>query len=223
MRRLAAVWMGILALLLSGLAAAQSYPSNYPNNSYPSGYGNNNPYAIPDGTRFIVRLKDKLDTNKMDQGKKFKAELMEDLRAPNGEVIPRGKKLKGHVSSVEKGFHSRMILSFDEIETNHGSMPIAATVSAVPGEHGVNQETGAEGEISRRSDKKRTVEVAAGGAAVGALGGAIAGGSKGAIIGAAVGAGVGAGASLLTGRNLVLDKGQQLELRLDRPLTVPTH
>ena len=223
MRRFSPLWMAILTLLLSGLAAAQTYPSNYPNNSYPSGYGYNNPYSIPEGTRFVVRLKDKLDTNKMDQGKKFKAELMEDLRAPNGEVIPRGKKLKGHVSSVEKGFHSRMILSFDEIETKHGSMPLAATVTAVPGEHGVNQETGAEGEISRRSDKKRTVEIAAGGAAVGALGGAIAGGSKGAIIGAAVGAGVGAGASLLTGRNLVLDKGQQLELRLDRPLAVPTH
>lgn len=223
MRRFPAIFVGLLTLLLSGLAAAQTYPSGYPNNSYPSGYGSNNPYVIPDGTRFVVRLKDKLDTNKMDPGKKFKAELMEDLRAPNGEVIPRGKTLKGHVSSVDKGFHSRIILSFDEIDTNHGSMPIAATVTSVPGEHGVNQETGAEGEISRHTDKKRTVETAAGGAAVGALGGAIAGGSKGAIIGAGVGAGIGAGASLLTGHNLVLNKGQQLELRLDRPLTVPTH
>jgi hypothetical protein len=220
-----AVWMGSIALLLSGLAAGQSYPSNYPPSNYPpqSNYPYNNGAAIPEGTRFVVRLKDKLDTNKMTPGKKFKAELLEDLRAPNGDVIPRGKKLKGHVSSVDKGFHSRMILSFDEIETNHGSMPIAATVTAVPGEHGVNQQTGAEGEISRNTDKKRTVETAAGGAAVGALGGAIAGGTKGAIIGAGVGAGVGAGASLLTGRNLVLDKNQQLELKLDRPLTVPTH
>jgi len=206
--------MGLLVLLLAGLAGAQTYPSNYPAN---------NPAAIPEGTRFIVKLKDKLDTNKVEPGKKFKAELMEDLVAPNGEVVPRGKKLKGHVSSVDKGFHSRLILSFSEIDTKHGSRPIAATVVSVPGEHGVNRDTGEEGEISKRTDKKRTIEAAAIGAGVGAVTGAVAGGSKGAIIGAAVGAGVGTGAGLLTGRNLVLEKDQQLELKLDRPLTVPTH
>jgi hypothetical protein len=211
--------LGLLAVLLGGMAAAQSYPSNYP----PANYPYNNGAAIPEGTRFVVRLKDKLDSNKATPGKKFKAELMEDLTAPNGQVIPRGKTLKGHVSSVDKGFHSRMILSFDEIDTNHGSMPVALTVTGVPGEHSVNQETGAEGEISRQTDKRRTVETAVGGAAVGALGGAVAGGSKGAIIGAGIGAGVGAGASLLTGHNLVLNKGQQLEVKLDRPLAVPTH
>ncbi|HVP43200.1 MAG TPA: hypothetical protein VMS96_07190 [Terriglobales bacterium] len=213
--------MGLCALLLSGLAAAQSYPSNYPP---PSNYPYSGPGAIPEGTRFVVRLKDKLESNKVKPGKKFKAELMEDLTAPNGQVIPRGKKLKGHVSSVDSGFHARMILSFDEIDTNHGGMPIAATVTSVPGEHGVKPETGAEGEISRTGvDKRRAAEGAAIGAAVGTATGAVAGGGKGAVIGAVAGAGVGLGASVLTGRELVLQKGQQLELRLDRPLTVPTH
>lgn len=221
MRRPSVAWMGLCALLLSGLAAAQSYPSNYPQSS---NYPYNGPGAIPEGTRFVVRLKDKLDTNKIKPGKKFKAELMEDLTAPNGQVIPRGKTLKGHVSSVDTGFHARMILSFDEIDTNHGSMPIAATVTSVPGEHGVKPETGAEGEISRTGvDKRRAAEGAVIGAAVGTATGAVAGGSKGAVIGAVAGAGVGLGASVLTGRDLTLQKGQQLELRLDRPLTVPTH
>lgn len=212
--------MGLCALLLCGLAAAQTYPSNYPSSNYPNG----NPAAIPDGTRFVVRLKDKLDTNKLKPGKTFKAELMEDLTAPNGQVIPRGKSLKGHVSSVDNGFHARLILSFDEIDTKHGKMPIAATVTSVPGEHGVKSETGAEGEISKASvDKRRAAEGAVIGAAVGTATGAVAGGSKGAVIGAVAGAGVGLGASILTGRDLVLQKGQQLELRLDRPLTVPTH
>ncbi len=215
MRRPSGLRMGFCALLLSALAAAQAYPPNYP-------VTNNG--AIPEGTRFVVRLKDKLDTNKIKPGKKFKAELMEDLAAPNGQTIPRGKTLKGHVSSVDNGFHARMILSFDEIDTNHGSMPIAATVTSVPGEHGVKSETGAEGEISRTGiDKRRAVEGAAIGAAAGTATGAVAGGSKGAVIGAAAGAGVGLGASILTGRDLTLQKGQQLELKLDRPLTVPTH
>src|SRR5437660_6986674 len=36
------------------------------------------PNAIPDGTRFIIKLKDTLDTKKMEDGKHFKAELRED-------------------------------------------------------------------------------------------------------------------------------------------------
>ena len=211
--------MGLCLLLLSALAAAQSYPSNYPQSST---YPNSGAGAIPDGTRFVIRLKDKLDSNKLKPGKQFKAELVEDLRAPNGQVIPHGKVLKGHVSSVENGFHGRMILSFDSIDTNAGTMPIAATVTSVPGEHGVKPETGAEGEIERTDiDKRRAAEGAVIGAAAGTATGAVAGGSKGAVIGAAAGAGVGLGASILTGRNLVLQKGQQLELRLDRPLNIP--
>src|SRR5262245_22338700 len=37
------------------------------------------PSSIPEGTRFIVKLKDTLDTRKMQEGKHFKAELREDL------------------------------------------------------------------------------------------------------------------------------------------------
>lgn len=181
------------------------------------GYG---PNYIPDGTRFIIRLDDKLDTKKLEQGKHFKAKLAEDLVAPNGQMIPRGKKIKGHVSSVDRGLHGRILLSFDEIETNHGWMPLVATVSDVPGEH--SMKTGNEGEIERKgSNKARTIEAAAVGAGVGALAGAAAGGGKGAAIGAGIGAVGGGTAGLLLNRDLKLDKGQQLELRLDRPLQVP--
>ena len=180
-----------------------------------------NANTIPEGTRFIVRLDDTLDTAKVQPGKHFKAKLAEDLVAPDGAVIPRGKKVKGHVSAVDRGLHGRLLLSFDEIETSHGWMPLAATVTDVPGEHAV-KEPGAEGEIEKRGvDKKRTIESAAVGAGVGAAVGAVAAGGKGAAIGAAVGAAAGGGAGLLTDRDLRLEKGQQLELRLDRPLQVP--
>jgi outer membrane lipoprotein SlyB len=59
---------------------------------------------------------------------------------------------------------------------------------------------------------------------VGAATGAMVGGGKGAAIGAAAGAGVGTGSSwLMKGEDLRLDKGTQLELRLDRDTPVPTH
>jgi hypothetical protein len=204
------------------------YPVSRGDSNYPptnSGtYGNtyNAPNAIPEGTRFIAILDDKLDTKKIDQGKKFKLKLAEDLMAPNGLVIPRGKKIKAHISSVDRGFHGRILMSFDEIETKHGWVPLIATVTGVPGEHGVNQTVGNEGEISRRgTDKRRVIEASAIGAGVGAAAGAAAGGGKGAAIGAAAGAGLGAGAGILTDRDLTLQKGTQIEVRLDRQLAVP--
>jgi len=180
--------------------------------------------AIPEGTTFTVRLRDTLDTRKMERGKHFEAEIQEDMVAPNELVIPRGKKVAGHVSQIYRGLHGSMVLSFDKIETRHGWVPLAATVIGVPGEHGVNQTTGAEGEIQRGGiDKKRTIESAAVGAAVGAVTGALAGGGKGAAIGAAVGAGAGGGAGILLDRDLKIEKGQALELRLDRPIIIPSH
>jgi hypothetical protein len=204
------------ALLVAPAASpAQSTP---PLASRP-GYASN---SIPDGTRFVVVLDDKLESSKINAGKNFKAKLGEDLTAPDGSVIPRGKKLKGHVSSVDKGLHGRVLLAFDSIETRHGWVPLAATVVGVPGEHGVK--TSNEGEIEKAGvSKKRVTEGALGGAVVGAGTGAAAGGAHGAVIGAAAGAAVGGTAAALTDRNLRLNKGQQLELQLDRPLQVPTH
>ena len=85
--------------------------------------------------------------------------------------------------------------------------------------------TGDEGELTKKGpDKKRMIENAAIGAVVGAVSGSVIGGHKGAAVGAAVGAGLGTGSSLLfKGSDLRLDKGTQLEVRLERDLTVPRH
>jgi hypothetical protein len=179
------------------------------------------PNAIPEGTRFLIRLNDKLDTRNLQAGKHFKAKLAEDLAAGNGAVIPRGKTIKGHVSSVEQGLHARVLLSFDEIDTGHGSMPLIATVTGVPGDHAV-KEPGEEGELQRKGmSKEHEVEAVAVGAGIGAAAGAIKGGGKGAGIGAGAGAGVGAMAGLLSDHDLRLEKGTVLEVRLDHPLQIP--
>jgi hypothetical protein len=183
------------------------------------------PNAVPEGTRFIVKLKDTLDTRKLEQGKHFKAELREDLVTPNGSIIPKGRTIKGHVARFERGYAgARLMLATDEIETRHGWVPLIATVTGVPGDPSIKG-TGEEGEIARKGpDKKRVIVNAAIGAGVGAATGAMVGGGKGAAIGAAAGAGVGTGSSwLMKGEDLRLDKGTQLELRLDRNTPVPTH
>ncbi len=184
-----------------------------------------NPNAIPDGTRFIIKLKDTLDTRKMEQGKHFKAELREELVTPGGLVIPKGRTIKGHVGRFEHGYTgSKMQIALDEIETRKGWVPLIASVTGVPGDSSIKA-SGEEGEIYRKGpDKKKVLTNAAIGAAVGAVSGTVLGGGKGAAVGAAAGAGVGGGSSfLLKGSDMKLDKGTQLEVRLDRDLVVPTH
>ena len=114
-----------------------------------------------------------------------------------------------------------MLISFDEIDTGRGKMPLIATLTGVPGEHGVKQPD-AEGEIERQGMSNRhMIEAAAVGAGLGAATGAAAGGGKGAAIGAGAGAALGGAAGLLTDRNLRLEKGTTMEVRLDHPLQIP--
>jgi hypothetical protein len=206
--------IAITAALLMALPALAQLQTR---DQSPSGYG---PNYVVDGTRFVVVLQDKLETAKIKPGKHFTAKLAEDLVAPDGDSIPAGKKVHGHVSEVSGGMHGKVLLSFDEIETRHGWRPFSATVTGLPSEHGVKT-SGDEGEIQKTTSKKRVIETAAGGAAAGAAAGAVAGGAHGAMIGAGAGAALGATAGLLTDRNMTLDKGTQLEIRLDRPLQIP--
>lgn len=177
--------------------------------------------AVPEGTQFLVRLNDKLDTRELKPGKHFKAKLAEDLAAANGSVIARGKTIKGHVSSVEPGFHARLWLTFDEIDTGHGSMPLIATIVSVPADHSVKIPD-EEGDLERKGmSTQRTIEAAAVGAGVGAVAGGAIHGGKGAGIGAGSGAALGATAALMSDHDLRLEKGTVLELRLDRSLQIP--
>jgi hypothetical protein len=182
------------------------------------------PNAIPDGTRFIMKLRDTLDTKTMEQGKHFTAELREELLTPSGLLIPKGRTIKGHVATFEHGFTgARMQLALDEIHTRKGWVPLIGTVTGVPGDPSIKS-TGEEGELYRKGpDMKRVVTNAAIGAGVGAASGAAAGGGKGAAVGALAGAGLGSGSSLLFhGREMKLEEGTNLEVRLDRDLVVPT-
>lgn len=177
--------------------------------------------SVPEGTQFLVRLNDKLDTRDLKPGKHFKAKLAEDLTAANGAVIPRGKTIKGHVSSVEPGFHARLLLTFDEIDTGHGFMPLIATIVSVPADHSVKIPD-EEGDLERKGmSAQRTIEAAAVGAGVGAVTGGVIHGGKGAGIGAGSGAALGATAALMSDHDLRLEKGTVLELRLNRSLQIP--
>jgi len=177
--------------------------------------------AVAQGTVVLIQLTDRLDTRTVKAGDRFQAKLAEPMTAASGSAIDAGRKIKGHVSAVEPGLNTRLLLSFDEIDTGHGWRPLIATVTGVPGEHGLKQ-IGEEGEIGRKGMSKEEIAEAV---VVGAGEGAAAGAHNGGKRGAATGAGEGAADSALTafeaGHELVLDKGTALEIRLDRNLIVP--
>jgi hypothetical protein len=181
------------------------------------------PDAIPEGTRFIIMLKDTLDTKDLEPGRHFKAELRDELTTASGLIIPKGRTIKGHVATFERGYTgARMLLVMDEIETRHGWVPLIATVTGVPGDSSIKS-TDNEGELLRKGpDKKRLATNALIGAGVGAVSGAAAGGGKGAAIGAVAGAGLGTGSGFIFhGADLKLEKETNLEIRLNRDLMVP--
>ena len=75
------------------------------------------PNAVVQGTIALIQLTDRIDTRTVKAGDHFHARLAEPLTAEDGESLPEGAKIKGHVSSVLPGFRTRIILSFDQIET----------------------------------------------------------------------------------------------------------
>jgi len=61
-----------------------------------------------------------LETQKIQQGKKFKLKLAEDLTTPSGLVIPRGRRSRRISATFNRGYRAQILMSFDEIETKHG-------------------------------------------------------------------------------------------------------
>ena len=172
---------------------------------------------IPAGTRFAVELRDKLEAKHVKRGKEFNARTLEALHASDGSVIPAGAKVRGRVAYARD---NELVLDFFRIETRRGKLPISATVVSVPGEKDVKRKAGREGEIKSEGGRAKGAGIGAlVGAGVGAAVGASQGGGKGAAIGAGAGA---AGGALIGaaagGKDLVLRKGTELELQLDRPL-----
>ena len=180
------------------------------------------PNVISQGTVFLIQLTDRLDTRTVRAGDRFHARVAEPLVAQDGLTIETGRKIKGHISAVEPGLHTRLLLSFDEVESGRGWVPLFATVTGVPGEHGLAQ-IGEEGEIGRKGmTKEQIAEAVVVGAGEGAAEGAHTGGKRGAASGAGAGAANSGYTAFESGHDLVLDKGTALEIRLDRNLTIPS-
>jgi hypothetical protein len=179
-------------------------------------------YAVAPGTKFLVRLEDELSTKGTEENRKFKVKTLEPLEAGSGVYLPPGAEIYGHVSRVEPGGitgRAKLWLTFDEIHTKFGKLPIVAEVTSVPGDHSVKSGGAQEGLIeARTSTQHDAAEAAAAGAAIGAVKGVKDKNKKEIADGAAAGA---IAAYLMEsgrGHELDLPKGAKLELELERAL-----
>jgi hypothetical protein len=178
-------------------------------------------YAVVPGTKFLVRLEDELDTRETRENRKFKVRTLEPLEAGSGIYLPSGAVIVGHVSRVESAGiagRARIWLTFDDIRTKFGNLPIVAEVVAVPGDHSVKDVTN-EGLIEgRTSTQQAAAQAAAAGAALGAVKGVKDKNKKEIAEGAATAA---LAAYLMEsgrGHELDLPKGAKLEVELERAL-----
>lgn len=149
------------------------------------------PIQIPEGTLLEARVNETLSTATNRAGDAFTASLELPVDIGGREVLPRGTRLRGHVttsrSSGRLEGRAAIGITLNEIEYNGQYLPIATTLDTKSGP----------------AHKKRNIEMIGGGAGLGALVGALAGGGKGAAIGAAAGAGAGTAADAATGKEQV--------------------
>jgi len=179
-------------------------------------------YAVVPGTKFLVRLEEDLGTKDTPENTRFKVRTLEPLEAGSGIYLPPGAEIIGHVTRVEPAGvagRAKLYLTFDEIRTKFGHLPIVAEVISVPGDHSVKAGPLKEGLIEgRHSTQQDAAEAAAAGAAIGAIHGVKDKDKKEAAEGAALAA---LAAYLMEsgrGHEINLPKGAKLELELERAL-----
>ncbi len=222
-------------LVLAGLAVAQdpgpeaSRETQEANRAYEAHVADGQRHGLPvevfavaPGTRFLVSLEQDVNTKVARQSQEIRVRTLEPLEAGQGFYLPAGEEIRGHISRVEPAGatgKAKLWLTFDEIHTRFGSLPIVAEVASVPGDHSIKSEPLQEGVIEGRSSTQRdAAEAAAAGAAMGTMKGVKDKDKKEAAECAAIAA---LEAYLMEsgrGQELDLPKGAKLELKLERAL-----
>jgi hypothetical protein len=187
-----------------------------------SAQDNINPRYVSAGTRFLASLQDTLSTKDLKAGDHFQVRTLEPLVTPNGETLRPGAEIRGHVDKVEQAHktgRAKLWLTFDDVKTPEGWLPLVAVVDDVPGVHSLRVDNQREGEIEMQRSKRQDEEAAiAAGAFVGAAAGVAARNGKDAALGAAAGAATAFMAVSGLGEELTLAKDTKLELMLERDL-----
>jgi hypothetical protein len=174
------------------------------------------------GTRFLVSLQTVISTKEDKVGKQFQARTLEPIATAEGASLPAGAQIRGHIDKIQpagKVGRARLWLTFDEIHSPTGWIPLVADLIDAPGVHSIRVLYDREGEIRATNSKQEDAAFAAAEAAfVGAEPGIAAKNKQDAAMGAAIAA---ATAFMITsglGQELTLPLDMKLELVLERPL-----
>jgi len=177
---------------------------------------------IPEGPRLLIGLEDTLDTKHDKAGRRFIATTLEPVTTAEGDVIPRGVRIRGHIDKVHAAGdtgRARMWLTFDDIQTPRGWRPFVAHFIDAPGVHSIHVLYDREGEIQAASvNKDQAMKAAMAGAFAGAATGMSTGKEKEAAMAAATAAAQAFMIAYGLGQEFTLEKGTKLEIVLERPL-----
>lgn len=187
---------------------------NRSGNSYPAtNVPASGPLMIPRDTFLIIEMESSLSTDASQRGDRFQARVIEPTQYQGAIIEGRVTRVKrpGRVKGV-----AELQLSFEQIRMpdNHSGNVSAEVVEVVPTGRSDEGEVDSEGGVRGHDSTKDDVSKVGAATGIGAIIGLIAGGGKGAAIGAAIGGGVGAGGVLSQrGRDIRLERGQQLKIR----------
>jgi hypothetical protein len=162
---------------------------------------------LPQGTNFVIRMIDGVDSERDRVGQTFRASMDQPVMVDGNQIIARGTDVT--VKLVDAKQSGKL--------TGRTELALALQSVSIDGRMvDLNTQTVKEESSSRTG---RTAKVAGGTAAVGAIIGAIAGGGKGAAIGAGAGAATGAGVELATsGQRVRVPSETRLTFVLDSPV-----
>ena len=159
--------------------------------------------AIPSGQEIDVRLQSQLSSETAQVEDRFEATTAVDLFRGDEVLIPAGSVVRGIVRTVERATRTdrkgQMTVSFDQVTVRGRTYPMRGTVTEAIESSGMKGEAGRIGT----------------GAGVGAIIGGILGGVKGALLGVLIGGGGTIAAT--EGKDVTLDAGTILRVRLDTP------
>ena len=191
----------------------------------PSGVYDNGVF-LAQGTRIQATLDRAINTKIAQVGDGFSLTVAVPVWVGAVAAIPAGSTIRGTLEQVSRGGklsgNAQLQLQFTTI-TIPGQAPIALSATTV----GVGADASNVGGVDSQEGTingqgAETAKHAGTGAAIGAVLGGIFGGGSGILRGGAAGAAAGtAGVLLSHKKDLVLDQGETISLRLDQPLELP--
>jgi hypothetical protein len=183
---------------------------------------NSAPDEVSSGTRFLISLQDPIDSKLSKKGDNFTALTLDRIISADGTALTPGAQVRGHIDRIEaagKTGRAKLWLTFDDIRTPDGWLPVVAMVDDLPGVHSVRVDFNREGEIEAASTKRQeAMQAAAAGALVGAAPGIVEKSPKDAAMGAAAAAAAAYMVAAGLGQELTLERNTKIEVILQRPL-----